>query len=237
MNAIFDPNHFFDAIYCISIAARHDRRQSAERQFEKLGILSRVEFVLVEKHPTNQEEGIYQSHMECLRRGLQAEAQHILVFEDDILIKRYREQTLSEGIGFLEKLSTWDGFFLGAISGGVSKTAAKAVLRIKYRCLAHAYVLNRPFAQRVVQKPWDGTPFDDMLREEGRDFYGLFPMIGFQSTASSDNQTVVLDRMRRIFGGLPLIQRSNELFQRYKPFVVLFHLLVVVAIVLMLIQE
>ena len=237
MNAIFDPEYFFDAIFCISIDIRVDRREAAKRQFEKLGILSRVEFVLVKKHPRNQEEGIFQSHLECLNRGLDGGAKHILIFEDDILVKHFQPQVVTGAIGFLQNLHTWDGFFLGALTSGALPTESGAVMRIKYRCLAHGYALNRSFAKRIAEMSWDGIPFDDLLRQEGEDFYALSPMIAFQSAASSDNQTFFLDKIRRFFGGLPFIQRSNELFQRYKMQIIFLNLLVLTGLFLVLIQK
>ena len=43
MNAIFDPQHFFDKIFCISVKERVDRQKTARKAFETLGILERVE--------------------------------------------------------------------------------------------------------------------------------------------------------------------------------------------------
>jgi len=75
-----DPWAFFDKIYCITLQSRPDRRAQASHQFAAAGILSRVEFVVVPKHPDRQEAGIYQSHQECLRRGLRDNGCHILIF-------------------------------------------------------------------------------------------------------------------------------------------------------------
>lgn len=237
MNAIFDPGNFFDAIYCISVDMRVDRRDTAKLQFEKLGILQRVEFVLVKKHPRNQEEGIFQSHMECLNRGLDAGAKHILIFEDDILIRHFRPQVVTEAIRFLQSVHKWDGFFFGALTSGIRPTKTSSVVQIKYHCLAHAYALNHSFAQKVVKLPWTGTPFDNLLRQQGEDFYALAPMIAFQSAARSDNKTFCLDKMRRFFGGLLFLQRSSELFQRYKMRIIILHVLVLAGFFMVFIQR
>ena len=237
MNAIFDPDHFFDTIYCISIEARRDRRDAAAAAFEKLGILARVEFVLVQLHPTNREEGIFESHMQCIHQGLEAGAQHILIFEDDLLIKNFKAEKIIDAIGFLQKNDGWDAFFLGAISRGSKKTVSRSVNKIEYRCLAHAYALNRQFAASLVTESWVNIPFDDVLRQKCEKSYALSPMIAFQSTASSDNSTVFLDRLRRVFGGFPFVQRCNELFQRYKIPVLCLHLLVFCVAILLFIQR
>jgi predicted transcriptional regulator len=41
-------------------------------------------------------------------------------------------------------------------------------------------------------------------------------MCAFQGLAGSNKQTVITDRMRRIFGGLPFIQKVNEFYQNHK---------------------
>ena len=232
MSATFDPKHFFDKIYCISIDTRSDRRADAKKQFANIGLQNRVEFVLVKKHPENREKGIFQSHMHCLQKGLEAGAEHILIFEDDIFIKNFQPRTLVGAIEFLTKTPHWSAFFLGAISSKMTRTASQSVVNIHYRCLAHAYALNRPFAEHISRQSWDNIPFDDLMRRHCKEYYALSPMIAFQSGASTDNQTLILDRMRRFFGGLPFIQKSNEFYQYHKHIIVCTHLLVFMALVL-----
>src|SRR5512147_2256233 len=80
---------FFDRVYCISLDERPDRRQEAERQFRRVGLEGRVEFVVVPKDPVDPERGIHSSHMECFRRGIRAGARTMLIFEDDIVFDRF----------------------------------------------------------------------------------------------------------------------------------------------------
>ncbi len=215
-----DPWAFFDRIYCISLKSRPDRRTSAEKQFAAVGLLSRVEFIVVAIHPTNREEGIFQSHMICLNRGLNEKARHILIFEDDVFFQEAKTQAIRKVCGYLDAAVKWDALFLGCITDGSRRIESMPLAKITYRCLAHAYALNRPFAEEIVQQGWNGVPFDDVLRRHNREFYALSPMCAFQGLAGSDNQTVIIDRLRRIFGGLPFIQKANELYQNHK--VVLF---------------
>ena len=76
---------YFDKFYCISLNERSDRREDAKIQFEKIGLSDKVEFVIVKKHPHNSEQGIFESHMSCVKKGILAGANHIVIFEDDIL--------------------------------------------------------------------------------------------------------------------------------------------------------
>ncbi len=237
MNAIFDPQQFFDKIFCISVASRVDRQETAKQVFAELGILQRVEFVLVQKHPSNPEEGIFESHLQCLSRGVKEGGKHILIFEDDISIAYFEEERNTEAIRQLQQLENWDTFFLGAISSGSRKTASKYLAEIDYRCLTHGYALNRPFAQKIIEEQWEGVAYDGFLKKRCRNSYAPVPMIAFQSTSISDNKTIFLDKMRRFFGGLQFLQRSNELLQRYKLPIIIAHLLVLVAAFLLFIQR
>ena len=61
---------FFDKIYCISLEERPDRRKEAKIQFDKVGLSPKVEFYIAKKHPYDCEEGIYNSHLACIKKGL-----------------------------------------------------------------------------------------------------------------------------------------------------------------------
>jgi hypothetical protein len=220
-----DAWHFFDKIYCISLESRSDRLMDARRQFASVGLADRVEFVIVQKNIDDQVKGIFQSHMSCLTKGLAAGARHILVFEDDILFRGYSERKLHEACLFLQETGRWDAFFLGCLTNGSTRIASAAVAKVKYRCLAHAYALNRPFAERLVREKWSGIPFDELLRRCNESFFALSPMCAYQGLAGSDNRTVALDRLRRVLGGLPFIQRSNEIFQNNRLLIISLHLL------------
>ncbi len=232
MTSASDPWLFFDKIYCISIDQRTDRRKEAKKQFASVGLLERVEFVLVTKHSDNPEQGIFLSHMHCLQKGVEAGARHILVFEDDIFFQRFNPDLLHKATTFLNSLSSWNAFFLGGITTRMKKCEEPAVARIQYRCLAHAYALNASFARQLIQEPWAAIPFDDLLRRKCQDFFALSPMIAFQGKASTDNQTFAIDRMRRLFGGLPFIQKTNELYQLHKMVIVCSHFLLLAALIL-----
>jgi len=211
-----DPWDFFDKIYCISLETRPDRKEQASRQFAAAGLLHRVEFVIVARHPTNRELGIFQSHIHCLKKGLQENGRHILVFEDDVFFQELDIGNLRECCNYLNSLADWQGLFLGCITDGSIRISKRPLAKINYRCLAHAYALNRPFAEHIARQRWSGIPFDEMLRRLQVQFYAIYPMCAFQGRPSSDNQTVVIDRLRRFFGGLPFIQKMNELYQNHR---------------------
>ena len=221
---------FFDKVYCITLDSRPDRREQANRQFVAVGLSDRVEFFIVARDSENPERGIYQSHLRCLAQGLETGARHILVFEDDVVFRNFNAERLHAACCFLQESRTWNAFFLGCITTGSRNigNGNGAVVQVRYRCLSHAYALNRPFAEQIIREPWRGLPFDGLLQRCNEHFFALQPMCAFQGLASSDNATVWIDTLRNLCGGLVVIQRGNELYQNNKKLVIALHLLVAV---------
>jgi len=232
-----EPWAFFDRIYCISVDDRHDRRDQAKREFAAVGLGERLEFVLVARHPDDPAKGIFESHLLCLKMGLAAGARHILIFEDDVFFRDFDPRILDEACSHLCGLKNWDALFLGAITSGSRKifviSGGGSLVRIQYRCLSHAYAVNAPFAQRLLAQEWSGIPYDGVLRRLNADFFAVSPMCAFQGLQESDNRTVMIDRVRRLFGGLPFIQKMNERYQNHKAVIIGAHVAVFGALTLL----
>jgi GR25 family glycosyltransferase involved in LPS biosynthesis len=222
---------FFERIYCISLQERKDRRQQALMQFDNVGLASRVEFVLVQRHPIDCEQGIFESHQECIRRGLVAGAGAILIFEDDVVFEHFSNERLARCTSFLASRKNWNAFFLGCLAKKAGRTECPSVRSISYRCLAHAYALNRPFAETLARKSWRNIPFDGMLGTFTSGFYAMYPSCAFQSDASSDNSSHrILDRVRRGLGGLRRIQKANQWRLAHRNLLIAGHLAAVLAL-------
>ena len=210
---------FFDKVYCISLVNREDRRKEARVQFARVGLAGRVEFVVVEKHATNPEQGIYESHLRCMQRGLESGAERILIFEDDVVFLSYSPKRLAQLVRFMERHSCWDVFFLGCMVRNCWKLPGLPAARIRYRSLTHAYAVTRVFAETVTrQYPWRGVAYDDFLRDlESERMYVAYPALAFQSDSPSDNDVYLpLDRKRRLFGGLIVLQKFDQWYHRYR---------------------
>ncbi len=220
---------YFDKIYCISLAERTDRRREAESQFRAVGLLPRVEFVIVKKHPIDCEQGIYESHLFCMKKGISAGARTILIFEDDVCFDRFNPRVLESAIDFLKENDQWKMLFLGCMVRGSRKTTNRSILNIDFRSLCHAYGVNVGFAKKLVEISWRGVPFDDMLRDfEDAHFYAVYPSFAFQGNFRSDNlRYLALDRFRRLCGGLRRLQKMDEYFHLNKRFIVMCHVLLI----------
>ncbi len=222
---------FFDKIYCISLEQRADRRSEARRQFSKVGLLDRVEFVIVRKHLNNCEQGIYESHIAGIKRGIQADADNIVLFEDDIFFEGFNPDKLKQCIDFLAAQPEWNVLFFGCLISGSQRTENETVLKVKYRSLAHAYALNRKFAEILVQKPFQNIAFDTMLSSLNENCYAIYPAIAFQSDSATDNANKMrLDKFRRLCGGLRRIQKWNERYYRHRKIIVIMHVFLILLI-------
>ncbi len=216
---------FFDRIYCITLKERPDRRAQAAAQFARTGLADRMAYMSAGRHPTEPEQGIYESHMACIRQGLADGARHILIFEDDVVFERFCPERLAAVLSFLQRQPEWQILFLGCLVSRSHATESPAVRRVTYRCLAHAYALNRSCAELLVQKPWSGIPFDVILRDPKDGIFACYPSFAFQSNAASDNLRLrSLDRFRRWCGGLRRIQKLNEWYHCHEAALVAVHL-------------
>ena len=222
---------YFDKIYCISLDEREDRQAEAKIQFDKIGLLDKVEFVIVKKHPHDCEQGIFESHMICIKKGICAGAKNIVIFEDDIQFERFSPTSLKNCIDFLSTHLHWHFLFFGCLVSGSKRTANKSVLKVKYRSLSHAYVLNRNFAESLIKIPWQGIAYDDMLRSLAGSFYMIYPSFAFQGNSRSDNSRYArLDKFRRLCGGLSRIQKLNEFYHHYKIIIIALHIILILLV-------
>ncbi|MEZ4525888.1 MAG: glycosyltransferase [Desulfobacterales bacterium] len=220
---------YFDKIYCISLTERGDRQREAKAAFEKAGLAGRVEFVIVDRHPSDCEQGIYESHMLCMEKGIRAGARCILIFEDDIVFDRFSPETLRNCVRFMKENTDWHMLFFGCMVKGSRKTPWPSVRQIRYRSLTHAYAVTREFAEKLLENPWNSIPWDDFLRDlEDEHMYAAFPCFAFQSDSRSDNERYLpLDRVRRIFGGLRRLQKQNEFFHCHKSAIIAVHIVLI----------
>ena len=222
---------FFDRLYCISLQEREDRRTSALKEFLKVGLADRVEFLLGERHPYNMEQGVYESHMMCLRKGLESGAGNIVIFEDDVQFDRFDPKRLRSCTEFLRQHPEWKVLLLGALIRSSRKTTNPFVQKVRYQSLTHAYALNRHYAETLAYEPWQGIVNDTLFRPLTDGVYAIYPMCAFQKNFTTDNYkypTLVL--IRRLLGGLKRIQKAYEFYHRHKFGIYAAHVIVILIV-------
>lgn len=234
VNDTFTGWDFFDRLYCISLREREDRRRSARKEFLKVGLADRVEFVIGEReiYSCNIERGVYESHMLCLRKGLEAGARNIVVFEDDIEFDRFDPERLKSCTEFLKHHPEWKVLLFGALIRSSCKTANPCVQKARYQSLTHAYALNRHYAETLAYEPWQGIVNDTLFRPLNDHIYAVDPMFAFQGDLSTDNKYLGLYRFRQWCGGLKRIQKANEFYLHHKFGIIFAHVLILVSFVL-----
>lgn len=224
---------FFDRIFCISIEERVDRRLAAADQFRRVGLADQVEFVIVKKHSTDSEKGIFESHVDCLKAGLRDNAETMLIFEDDVVFDRFNPRVLADCTRFLSSDSSWKVFFFGCLASNSRQTEHRSVLKVRYSSLAHAYAIQRRFAETLIACQWRNTPFDTMLRDVGPYYFAAYPAFAFQDNSRTDNMSFLKrDRWRRVWGGLRRIQLVNEWYLRHRPIVIGLHFAAIVILLI-----
>jgi GR25 family glycosyltransferase involved in LPS biosynthesis len=232
-----NPWTAFDRIYCITLHDRPDRRAHAQAEFQRVGLADIVEFTVAERHPTDSEQGIFESHMRCLRAGLAADARTIVVFEDDVIFPHFAPHILNDAVAFMQSGTPWDLFFFGCFVNASRKTPHRSVIKIRYKTTAHAYVINRDFALALVEHSWQGVAYDDLIRSLATDrVFASYPAIAFQSDASTDNQKMlVADKIRRLLGGMRRLQKLNEFTHRHFIALIVIHAAIILLVILLLV--
>lgn len=174
-------SNLFGKIYCINLESRPDRRIAVERVFTELN-LGPVEFMTVTKHPTNSEQGCFESHLMCVNAAYDAGVDRVLIFEDDLRIN-HRESI----VAFLDFIrfggQTWEIAFLGMRPMiGHCRTAKTAFPKI-YKVRAHythAYALSRSYMEKLRSSKYLGAPIDS-LYSWNRNAFAVIPTIFSQS--------------------------------------------------------
>lgn len=224
---------FFDRLYCVSLRKREDRRKSAREEFSKVGLGNRVEFIIGERYSDNFEREVYESHMTCLRKGIEAGARNVVIFEDDVEFDHFDPERLKGCTEFLQQHPEWKVLLLGALIRSSKGTSNPFVQKVHYQSLAHAYVLNRLYAETLAYEPWSGIVNDTLFRPLNDDVYAIYPMCAFQKNFASDNYKYPgLALLRRFLGGLKRIQKANEFYQRHKFGVVATHVVIVLLLLI-----
>ena len=172
---MISPFDYFDKIFCINLDSRPDRWELAQSEFNKVGILERVERVTAlttkempyDPRPAKNRDAsdllgqfaCASSHNKCTKLAMQYNAKNYLVFEDDFYFKNFDEDYLNTCINELP--TDWKLFSLGYNDWSQHSIKSYSVnLNKMYGFgLAHAYAingnmfehLNNEFEKRVIR--------------------------------------------------------------------------------------
>ena len=108
-----------DNIYCINLIEREDRYQHAIKEFTKIGIIEKVVFHRVSRHPRGGIVGNCTSIQQVFRLACNDSKyfnKPVLIFEDDVFFEENRLENLKLLVDFLQKdcVENWDTIRLGS---------------------------------------------------------------------------------------------------------------------------
>lgn len=173
-------------VYCICLKTRDDRYISSLREFEKVGLLSRVQYYRPEKEADGR-SGCWHSHKAiiCLDNNKK------LIFEDDVKFKAGWRTQISAVEAFLRDHTDWDIFRLGAFVIKILKPEEAVSLADCF--FLHAYFIHEDYVAKL-KKSRQYSPtlyrivYNDYFHRQNARSYVLNKQICYQDNAlGSDN--------------------------------------------------
>jgi len=105
--------NYFDKIFCVNMKHRTDRWELSKKEFEKVGILERVERFDAVADSENPKKGFYESHMRIVKLAYEQKLNNVLIFEDDVAFyKNMCTDKLNKSLDALTK-SDWEFYYMG----------------------------------------------------------------------------------------------------------------------------
>ncbi len=145
-----NPFDYFDKIYCLNLPENGKRKEIVSKEFYKVGILERINWIAAPKPPDDfyidlyrrnpsAEFGCSLSNITAVVQSIHDNDQHMLVFEDDVVFVDNSLEILS---AVLQQLpSDWECFHLGCTPIKVEKYK-DGLLRIRTAHGTYAYALT-----------------------------------------------------------------------------------------------
>lgn len=161
------PFDFFDDIYCINLPHSFDRRVKMTEEFNKMGILNRVEWIYAKPPPKNfrttnfrymGELGVGLSQIKCMIRSIGRNSNNCLIFEDDVTFDDNILQRMQNGINQLPK--NWNALYLGGQPRENMKDYSSELSSVGFVLGAYGYSVSRPFMMELVEKYLDEFTLD-----------------------------------------------------------------------------
>ena len=107
--------NYFDKIFCVNMKHRTDRWELSKKEFEKVGILERVERFDAVADSENPKKGFYESHMRIVKLAYEQKLNNVLIFEDDVAFyKNMCTDKLNKSLDALTK-SDWEFYYMGGV--------------------------------------------------------------------------------------------------------------------------
>lgn len=137
-----NPFDFFEEIFCINIDRRTDRWKSCQKEFEKIGILDRVQRFSAIEHEDGR-IGVIKSNLEIVKIAKDKGLKNVLVFEDDV--KFFDDvpvlEILEKSLSQINKMK-WSLFYLGANTHKKLQKINENLILLKDSFAVHSMAYN-----------------------------------------------------------------------------------------------
>jgi len=141
-----------DAIQCINLRSRPDRKRDTVAQFEKVGLSQKVDFYLAERNTKGSIVGCYDSHRACIQKSYDKGCSTVLVFEDDIIFHDGWKKVVHDCLNFL-RCTTDDEVDVVLLGGQIQHVHKDCGALWKASVLfAHAYIMTRQGMARFLER-------------------------------------------------------------------------------------
>jgi len=176
---------YFDAIVCINLDTRTDRKLIVEEFFKTYNI--KAKFYIAKRHADGA-VGSFESHRNVIKEAYDSGAQKILVFEDDPqATETLTPANLKICIDFM-RTHKWDLFNFGATPDLVHYTANKTEVSNIFNVHAyysHCYAISRDYMEKISKLEYVDILIDTMFKYN-KLTYTYLPIMVSQSSLGSD---------------------------------------------------
>lgn len=149
-----NPFDYFDKIYCICGEHETTRWERCREQFEKIGIIDKVErfyeFATEEQKKFYKMDGCTYSHYAIIKSAKDQKLKNIFIFESDFHFINYDFDLMNKSIQTLDKLD-WKLFYLGGTPEVVWGIESENLVR---SCVSTtmAYGVNGKYFEEIINK-------------------------------------------------------------------------------------
>lgn len=150
---------YFDRAYIINLPDRADRRRSVTREFAAIGLHipnDKVRFYSAIR-PTEQDDfyslgarGSFSSHRNVLKLAAADRLKNILVFEDDVALRKIPEPVIGTFVAHLRE-TAWDVAYFGYLEPTATKLEGPLAPWPHDTLGGHFYGVNGSFMKRMAQ--------------------------------------------------------------------------------------
>jgi hypothetical protein len=149
-----NPFDYFDKIYCICGEHETTRWERCCEQFEKLGIMDRVErfsdFASQEELKKCKMGGCKHSHYSVIKLARNENLRNVFIFESDFHFINYDFDLMKKSFESLNDVD-WKLFYVGGTPHNVYGIINEHLVKSSVS-LAHAYAVNGKYLDEVIKK-------------------------------------------------------------------------------------